>query len=114
MFFFLSQSIVLVFNVKFIITGKIYIVCPDADYTKINVFYTKKLRQLAGMKSDQITNNKLYSQTSSYPLGYLVRKYRLRWAGHVARMEDTRILKMVLFGEIEGRGTRPPGRPRYN
>ena len=38
-----------------------------------------------------------------------VRKARLRWAGHVCRMQDSRLPKKVLFGElVEGRAR--PGR----
>ena len=88
--------------------------CTDADYALLNVFHTKKLRQLANLKMDQISNDKLYKLTDSYPLENVVRKYRLRWAGHVARLENTRIPKMVLFGRIERGGTRPPGRPKSN
>ena len=35
---------------------------------------------------------------------------RLRWLGHVSRMDDGRIPKDLLFGELSS-GTRPTGRP---
>ena len=35
---------------------------------------------------------------------------RLRWLGHVCRMDDGRIPKDLLFGEL-ATGTRPTGRP---
>ena len=40
---------------------------------------------------------------------------RLRWAGHVAKMGETRIPRMLPFGELE-QGTRHVGRPlkRYS
>ena len=37
----------------------------------------------------------------------ILRKYRLRWLGHVARMNDSRLPKQPLYGEL----VRP--RPRY-
>jgi len=37
---------------------------------------------------------------------------RLRWLGHVFRMPNNRLPKMLLFGEVKG--LRPPGRPRSN
>ena len=36
---------------------------------------------------------------------------QLRWVGHLARMEDTRIPKAVFFGQLSS-GKRPIGRPR--
>jgi transcription termination factor 2 len=38
-------------------------------------------------------------------------KQQLRWAGHVARMEDTRLPKAVLFGELK-LGSRSVGAPK--
>ena len=35
---------------------------------------------------------------------------RLRWAGHVARADEDRLISQVARGQPEGR--RPPGRPR--
>ena len=36
-------------------------------------------------------------------------KNRLRWVGHICRMNDTRPVKALLFGELEG--SRKVGRP---
>ena len=36
---------------------------------------------------------------------------RLRWLGHVSRMEDNRPVKSLLYGELT-EGTRPVGRPK--
>lgn len=36
---------------------------------------------------------------------------RLRWLGHVSRMEDERPVKVLLFGELND-GKRPFGRPK--
>ena len=40
----------------------------------------------------------------------LIMEARLHWAGHTARMDETRIPRMLLFGEHE-QGTRHVGRP---
>ena len=40
----------------------------------------------------------------------ILTKRRLRWLGHVARMEDGRIPKDMLYGEL-ATGSRPAGRP---
>ena len=55
-------------------------------------------------------NNEL-RQLSELPLiTSLIKSQRLRWAGHVARMEDSRIARGVMMGRPVGR--RPLGRPR--
>ena len=41
----------------------------------------------------------------------LLAKNRLRWLGHVARMDDSRMVKLLLFGEL-AEDTRTDGRPR--
>ena len=40
----------------------------------------------------------------------MLRQRRLRWLGHVCRMEDGRLPKEVLYGELK-KGTRAAGRP---
>ena len=40
----------------------------------------------------------------------MIKSIRLRWAGHVARMEEGRIAFKILPGKV--RGKRPLGRPR--
>ena len=37
-------------------------------------------------------------------------KSRLRWLGHISRMDDERPVKSLLYGELD-KGTRPIGRP---
>ena len=37
-------------------------------------------------------------------------KYRLRWLGHVVRLQDSRLPKQLLYGELLG--SRPPCKPR--
>jgi hypothetical protein len=50
--------------------------------------------------------NDLYSS----PNNVRMIKLRMRWAEHVARMEERRGVYKVLVGRTEGK--RPPGRPR--
>ena len=40
----------------------------------------------------------------------VIKSIRMRWAGHVARMEEARDVQKVLVGKPEGK--RPLGRPR--
>ena len=41
----------------------------------------------------------------------VIKSRRMRWAGHVARMDDKREAYSILVGKPEGK--RPLGRPRY-
>ncbi len=70
----------------------------------------KNLRSLLCRKRDEISNKEFYQLTASCPIENFIRKYRMRWAGHVRRMKSDRIPK-ILFGElVEGRRKkdRPP------
>lgn len=40
----------------------------------------------------------------------VIKSARLRWAGHVIRMNDDRVAKKVLVNRVDG--TRPRGRPK--
>jgi hypothetical protein len=72
--------------------------CTDQDYAKLNTFHNKNLRSLLGMKKSDIGNEELYLLTGSFSLEAYVRKDRLRWAGHVRKMNADRIPKRILFG----------------
>ena len=51
--------------------------------------------------------NDLYSSPN---IVRVIKSRRLRWAGHVARMEKGRGVHKMLVGKLEGK--RPVGRPR--
>ena len=76
------------------------------------------LRRVFGPKKDEVTGEwrKLHNEelTDLYSLPNIVRVVklrRLRWAGHVARMEQGIGVHRVLVGNPEGK--RPLGRPRH-
>ena len=54
-------------------------------------------------------NGMCYSVDSSPNIVRVVKSRRMRWAGHVARMDEERGVYGVLVGKPEGR--RPLGRP---
>jgi hypothetical protein len=75
------------------------------------------LRRIFGPKRDEVTgewrklyNEDLHNLYSSPDIIRQVKSRRMRWAGHVARMEEERIMYKVLVGKPEGK--RPLGRPR--
>jgi hypothetical protein len=75
------------------------------------------LRRVFGPKRDEVTGEwrKLHNEELNdlYCLPNIVRvvkSRRMRWAGHVARMGEERVVHRVLVGKPEGK--RPLGRPR--
>jgi hypothetical protein len=52
---------------------------------------------------EEINNKELYALYSSPNIIRVIKSRRLRWAGHVARMEETRGAYRALVGKPEGR-----------
>ena len=81
------------------------------------MFENRVLRRIFGPRRDGVTGewiklhneelNDLYSSPNIVPV---IKSRRMRWAGHVARMEEGRGVHKVLVGKPEGK--RPLGRPR--
>ena len=81
------------------------------------MFENKVLRKIFGAKRDEITgewrklhNSELHALDSSPNIIRSLKSRRLRWTGHVARMEQSRNAYRVLVGKPEG--TRPLAGPR--
>ncbi|KAJ4427892.1 hypothetical protein ANN_23900 [Periplaneta americana] len=84
---------------------------------RFRVFENKVLRKIFGAKRDEVTgewrklhNTELHAFYSSPDIIRNIKSRRLRWAGHVARMGESRNAYRVLVGRPEGK--RPLGRPR--
>ncbi|KAJ4443744.1 hypothetical protein ANN_05522 [Periplaneta americana] len=84
---------------------------------RFRVFENKVLRKIFGAKRDEVTvewrklhNTELHALYSSPDIIRNIKSRRLRWAGHVARMGESRNAYRVLVGRSEGK--RPLGRPR--
>jgi len=74
--------------------------CTQNEYARLNAFHTKRLRILAGKKRDEIRNVDLLKRAEMQPLENYVRYYRLRWAGHVSRMDDGRGRPLGLWTQV--------------
>ncbi len=74
--------------------------CTNNEYSRLNAFNTKLLRVLTRKQRDEMSNGRLYKVTGMEPLGDTIRKYRLSWAGHVRRIDDTRLSKKILFETV--------------
>ena len=59
---------------------------------------------------DKVTNEEVLRRTSLTTLPTILKRRRLRWLGHVSRMEDGRIPKDLLYGELAS-GSCSVGRP---
>ena len=57
-----------------------------------------------------LTNEEIYANIKKPTTTETIRLHRLRWFGHVQRMEENRIAKRVLYMNLET--TTPRGRPR--
>ena len=87
------------------------------EESRLRVFEYKVLRIVFGLKRDEVTGEwrKLHKEElrKFYSLPNIVRVVKssiMRWAGHVARMGEGRVVHRVLVGKTEGK--RPLGRPR--
>ena len=58
----------------------------------------------------RLHNEELHNVYFSPNIIRVIKSRRLRWAGHVARMEESRIAFKILTGKPTGK--RPLGRPR--
>ncbi|KAJ4448760.1 hypothetical protein ANN_00151 [Periplaneta americana] len=84
---------------------------------RLRVFENKVLRKIFGAKRDEVTgewrklhNAELHALYSSPDIIRDIKSRRLRWAGHVARMDESRDAYRVLVGRPAGK--RSLGRPR--
>ena len=78
---------------------------------RLESFHLRCLRRILGITwQDKVTNAAVLEQAGSLSMQLMLSQRRLRWLGHVHRMEDGRIPKDILFGEL-AMGRRPVGRP---
>ena len=60
---------------------------------------------------DKVPNNTVLVQAEIPSMYTLLKQKRLRWLGHVARMDDGQIPKDLFYGELN-QGKRPTNRPQ--
>ena len=84
---------------------------------RLKVFENRVLRRIFGLERDGVTgewrklhNEELNDLYCSPSIVWLIKSRRMRWAGHVARVEEGRDVHKVLVGKPDGK--RPLGRPR--
>ena len=68
---------------------------------RLNVFHMHCLRRNLGITWQDKVSNKVELEKVGIPSLYtLLKQRRMRWLGHVTRMEDGRIPKDLLYGEL--------------
>lgn len=88
----------------------------QADGARLGTFERKILRRIFGANKvgeneyRRKRNDELYELFGDIDVMAHIRSGRLRWLGHVSRMEEHNPCKRILFGNIHG--GRPRGRPR--
>ena len=86
------------------------------DLRRLNVFHHQCMRTIVGISRRQQWDDRVTSATLVQALkidcdiGDIIHEHHLRWLGHIARMEDMRLPKRVMFGKLPA--TRPRHGPR--
>jgi hypothetical protein len=76
---------------------------------KLDMFHLRCLRRILRVTwLDKVPNTEVLARCHIGGMESLIMRAQLRWTGHVVRMADDRIPKMVLYGELK-QGTRTCG-----
>ena len=81
---------------------------------RLNTFHLRTIRCILGISwQDKVTNTDVLPRAVLPSMYTLLRQRRLRWLGHIRRMEDGRIPKGILYDEL-ALGRRTTGRPHLH
>lgn len=85
---------------------------PYRRHIKIlDAFHMRMLRSICNVSwKDKIPNFEILSRCQIDGIESYLMKSQLRWAGHVVRMDNSRLPKILLYGQLES-PMRPMGRP---
>ncbi|XP_062849141.1 uncharacterized protein LOC134311436 [Trichomycterus rosablanca] len=79
---------------------------------KLNTFHMRCLRRIFNITwQDRVPNTTVLERAGTPSMFTLLKQRRLRWLGHVVRMDEGRIPRDLLYGEL-AEGKRPTGRPQ--
>ena len=79
---------------------------------KLNAFHTHSLRRILNITwQDKVPNNTVLERAGCTSMFTLLKQRRMRWLGHVVRMDDGRIPWNLLHGELV-QGKCATGRPQ--
>ena len=67
----------------------------------LEAWHIRSLRVILGITwRDKVTHEEIYRRTGCTSLETHLNRRQLRWLGHVIRMEDARLPKQILYGEL--------------
>ena len=79
---------------------------------RLNIFHLRCLHKILSITwEDKKTNTEVLKTANLQTIPTILCKRRLRWLGHVTRMDDSRIPKQFLYGQM-AEGSRARGRPK--
>ena len=91
------------------------ILCIGKHFSVVKQLRTIQQRHLQSILKirwfDFVANEEVLAKSDVVDIEVLLAQSRLRWLGHVSRMEDNRTCKRLLYGELAD-GSRPIGRPK--
>jgi hypothetical protein len=84
----------------------------ESQLHRMCVFHTTSLRRILRIgRLDMVSNEVLFQRAGAPCFSELLRRHRLRWLGHLARMPSDRWAKQLLFAHEVPGGVRRVGRP---
>lgn len=79
---------------------------------KLNAFHLRCLRQILNVKwTDNTPNEEILKRSNMLNVEDLIKMRRLRWAGHVSRMNDNRLPNQIVFSQLKD-GIRNRSKPK--
>ena len=79
---------------------------------KLNTFHLRCLHKITGIRWENMkTDTEVLEKANLPSIFTILFKKRLRWLGHLIRMDDNRIPKQMLFGRVDS-GNRAKGSPK--
>lgn len=89
--------------------------CHRKHVKALDSFHHRRLRYIQKIKwQDLVPNTEVLSRSGVPGIESFLFSHRLRWAGHVMRMDDNRLPKKIMLSELEqqgGKTGREVGRP---
>jgi len=86
--------------------------CTKSQVARLEAAHSSCIRQLLGVSwRDRHSCEHLRSQCQLPPMELLLAKHRLRWVGHVCRMQPERLPRVLLEGKLAAASRSRRGRP---